>query len=83
MLQLVACRSFQCQAIILTNVHQWILNQIWPISFKNAFITFAFNFNAKMLDVNTLCVPAPSREVHALYSVSIVKNYSLGLPYIT
>ena len=24
-----------------------------------------------MLDVNTLCVSAPSREVHALYSVSM------------
>ena len=34
LVQLVACRLFQCQAIISTNVHQWILNQIWRISFK-------------------------------------------------
>ena len=70
LLQLVACRSFQCQAIILTNVHQWIWIKYDKFR-SNAFITFALNFNAKMLDVNTLCVWAPSRDVHALYSVSM------------
>ena len=63
----------------LVSVLSHYLNQCAPMDFEskmtnfvqNAFITFALNFSAKMLDVNTLCISAPSGEVHALYSVSM------------
>ena len=63
----------------LVSVPSHYLNQCAPMDFEskmtnfvqNAFITFALNFSAKMLDVNTLCISAPSGEVHALYSVSM------------
>ena len=75
----LAAHFASVDGLSLVSVPSHYLNQCASMDFEsnmtnfvqNAFITFALNFNAKLLDVNTLCVWAPSREVHALCSVSM------------